>query len=359
VTERTVDVVTSYLLESGWHQKSEGPVGSLWQKGRAETVLPRTLDVGSGLWFSIVAALANASGEPVDEVATRLEERHREALEGRARRVVAPSTSERVELELHLTGPSVQVHETSAYEFGRLVMRAAESVKELIKSSRGTRHESRNLRVVGGPAEGSVQLLLREPDNSEAESLFPDSMETAEGQALGYLSTVLSAAESASEGLDAAGSLEAHLAPLSVGARAGLARLAEVIMDGGWTVDGAIRRRGEEAPVHLSLSGAFALQRTARDNLERSRQLSEIATFDTWSWSRSELELITERAGTIRVAVPMSLQDEAAHLVAEQQTRVPVRLEVYERVTPDSGQTMRTSYLLIDIGDSVESLLDI
>ena len=352
MTEATTDVVTSYLLETGWHQESEGPKGSMWRRGRAQTVLPKSLDIGSGLWFSVVAALAQADDEPVDEVANRLERRHGEAAAARGNLEVAPRSGVggRVELELHLTGPTVIEHETSAYDFGRLVMRAADSVKELVKSNRGSRQESRNLLVVGGPVEGSVQLLLREPDYADPWSLMPGPPETAEGRALAYLSTVLSAAEAASSDVEAGGTiLEPHLAPLTVGARAGLARFAEVVLDAGWTVDGAIRRGDEEARVHLSLAGAFALHRVARENIERSRQRNVTATFDSWSWSRSELELITRELGGIRVAVPMSLQEEAAALVAQQEADVDVRLEIFERVTPDSGQTIRTSYLLIDL----------
>jgi hypothetical protein len=53
----------------------------------------------------------------------------------------------------------------------------------------------------------------------------------------------------------------------------------------------------------------------------------------------------------------MPLQEEAAARVAHQETRVPVRLSVFERVTPDSGQTVRTSYLLIDISLSPQEHL--
>lgn len=361
MTGTTTDVVTSYLLETGWHRESEGTLGSMWRKGQAETVLPRSLNVGSSLWLTVVTALAQANEEPADELARRLIARHEQVSTARSgTTVIAPRTGlgRRVELELHLTGPAVTAHETSAYDFGRLVMRAADSVKELVKSNRGTRHESRNLRVVGGPTEGSVQFLLREPDYADPDALLPGAPETAEGQALAYLSTVLAAAEAASADVEAGGTLlEPHLAPLTVGARAGLARLAEVVLDAGWTVEGAVRRGDEEARVYLSLSGAWALQRVARENLERRRPRTVTATFDSWSWSRSELEIITDELGSIRVAVPMSLQEEAAELVAHQSAGVEVRLEVFERVTPDSGQTIRTSYLLIDVGSEEQPYL--
>lgn len=349
MTENARAVVMNYLLTTGWKHEAEGPSGELWRRGTIETVLPRRLDVDSPPWNRLAQTLALADREPVEDVL----DRWRLAIGNRSNVPLssAPHTRPkpgRVELDVHLEGPSVTRHETKAYEFGAFVMRASESVKELVKSNRGTRHHSRNLLVVGGPREGSVQVLLREPDYSDHTALITDAPETAEGVALVYLASVFSAADEAVSSPDT-DNLRAQLAPLTVRARHSVARLADTVAEAGWNVTGTVRRGSQEAPMHLGLSGADLLGRISREGIETEDIVPVSGTLDGWVWSRSELTMITEDRGTIRVSVPMSLQGLVGELHASPDTQVIAQVAMVARRVQSTGDALRVAYSLVDI----------
>lgn len=229
-------VLIDYLLAHGWEQADSGPAGELWARGDTYTVVPRDIAADTSPWLRLAGVLAQYQGESPDELLSlwrRMVSEARDLHEAgipRARRLAG-----RVELETHLDGPTVRDHETSAYYFGRFVMRTADAVKEVVKSTRGLRHQSRELLVVGGPREGSVSVTFREPDRSDPRALVPEAPETIEGRALVLLASILSAAERATD-LNEADGLRSHLAPLNARARAGLATLAPTLS---WTADGS------------------------------------------------------------------------------------------------------------------------
>lgn len=348
MTDGALAVVTSYLLESGWREKETGPAGALWSKGHLETVVPRQIEVDTAPWARLLAVLATAQDRPAADIREHLLSGIRDAtaadLSPRPR-----GGDGRVELDIHLEGASTTGSETSAYDFGRFVMRSADAVKEIVKSSRGIRHHSRSLMVVGGPAPGSVRVVLREPDKSAPDSLFPEHLETAEGQALVYLAGVFAAAEEAAAQTQPT-LLEPHIGPLAVGARRGLALLSETILEGGWTINGSIRRAAEEAPIRLSLAGASRLSYVARQRSEASRIETITGTLDGWSWSRGELVLISENNEMRRIAVPVPLQEEVAALVAHPGTRVSARVNVYESLAAGTSVAVTRTYSLAAVG---------
>lgn len=343
-------VVVDDLMMRGWQPESAGEAGEIWTKGALELAVPRVLEAASSTWTRLAAALAHLEGKSPADIQEHWYAAIRRQLSARATgNATQPRTEPgRVEMEVHLDGRSVHDHETSAYDFGSFVMRAAESVKELVKSNRGTRHHSRNLLVAGGPAEGSVRVTLREPDRSDHTSLLPDPPETAEGVALVYLAAMFSAAEEAVQSPDIE-VLRARLAPLTVRARQSVGRLATSVSDAGWEVTGIIRRGAEEAPVHLGLSAAFLLGDTARESLEEERNETLTGTLDGWVWSRAELTLQTDDRRTPRVSVPMSLQARVGELHAEPETRVRARVATYVRLAQGTRDTIHTSYVLVDI----------
>jgi len=251
-------------------------------------------------------------------------------------------------MEVHFDGHSVHDHEARAYDFGLFVMRASESVKELVKSNRGTRHHSRNLLVVGGPRPGSIRVTFREPDRSEPTAMLTEAPETAEGQALVYMAAVFGAAEEAVSSPDLE-DLRSRLAPLGARARQSVARLAEAVTDAGWSVTGTIRRGSEEAPVRLGLAGAQVLSTSSREGFEKEQTESVTGTLDGWVWSKSEMTLITDKNRTIRVSVPMRLQHRVGELHSAPETRVVARVAVFTRVAQGTHDALHVAYSLVDI----------
>lgn len=358
MTDSARAVVESYLRLSGWTREAEGSSGELWTRGADEAVVPRRLEAESAPWNRLALALAVADRQSVDDVLETL--RSLMGLEmrtGLGRRDPRPrALPGRVEMEIHLDGLSVREHQTGAYHFGRFVMRAADSIKELVKSARGLRHHPRDLLVVGGPAPGSVAVTFAEPDRSDRTALFADAPETAEGQALVFMAGVFSAAEDSVEMADADG-LRSHLAPLGAPARRSVARVAESLMDGGWILTGSIRRGREEVPVQLGPYGARILRDTSREVFEEERVEAVAGTLDGWTWSTSELTLISDDRGTIRVSVPMPLQERVAELNAARDTRVSTRLSIYRRVASGTNDSMRTTYSLSAIEPEAQKAL--
>lgn len=349
MTDAARTVVLDYLQARGWHREDRGPSGDLWARGEAVTVVPRTLEAGSSPWTRLAVALAQADNESAEDLLFAWRQRLTQALEVQSGASPRTRTKPgRVELEAHLDGVTVSDHQTPAYDFGRFVMRTAESVKELVKSSLGLRNHSRNLLIAGGALEGSVQVTFREPDWADSTALLPDAPETAEGRALVYLAGIFGAATAAADEPDADG-LRSHLVSLDARARQSVGRVAEALLEGGWTLSGTIRRGDEEAPVLFGPHAAHVLSTLSREGYEEERVESVAGTLDGWTWSASELTLITDDRGTIRVSVPMRLQARVAELNAERETRVATQVLVIKRLASGTRDTVRTTYSLARI----------
>lgn len=344
--------VVNYLLAQGWKRMGVGSVGELWGHGDALTAVPKNLEAGSTAWERLLLGVARAEQMPVTDVTNSID--YYMELQGSAPKVRPRSgSSGRVELDVHLDGPTVRNHETGAYDFGQYVMRSAEAVKELVKSARGARRQSRSLLVAGGPMAGSVRVVLREPDRSEPHSLLPGAPETVEGQALVLLSAIFGTANRLGNDQDTS-VLRSHLAPLHLPARHALARLAETQMHAGWMMNGVIRRGSEESEFSMGLIEARTVSEVAREALHQTATETVSGTLDGWVWSSSQLSLITDDRRVIRVSVPMPLQTVVAELNAERDTRVVTRLNVYRRVASGTRDSVRTEYSLGSITRELE-----
>jgi hypothetical protein len=351
-------IVLDFLQSSGWKRADRGPSGDLWTRGDAVTVVPFALEAGTSNWNRLAAALASVENLPPDDLLSiwqshlKLSRDTHSESGPRVRPVPG-----RVEFEAHLDGITVVNHQTDAYEFGRFVMRTADSVKELVKTRLGIRHYARNLLVAGGPTEGSVQVVFREPDRSDESALFTGAPETAEGQALVYMAGVFRAATLAADQPDADG-LRAHLVSIDGRARQSLARVAEVLIDGGWVLSGVIRRGEEESALQLGPHAAHVLSTVSREASQEERLEPVAGAIDGWVWSASELTLITDDRGTIRVSVPMTLQAQVAELNVERDTRVQTQLRVITRIASGTRDTIQTTYALAGIEPESRTTLD-
>ncbi|MFC7489420.1 MULTISPECIES: hypothetical protein [unclassified Knoellia] len=339
-------VVLNHLVGLGWSASAAGEVGEIWTRGVAEAVVPYDLEVGTSPWNRLAVALAKFEGEPVDDVLeswnTSLKLIRNAAVHAGPRN---STDGGRVQLELHLEGPTVRGHETSAYTLGRFIMRTADSVKELVKSSLGIDHLSRDLLVAGGPGPGSVKVTFVEPDRSAPRSMFPEPPETAEGQALVFMAGLFTAADSMVGEVEV-DALRSRLAPLGVGARLSVARVADVVTDGGWNLRGVIRRGSQEEGLTMGLAGAQILGQTSREQQPESTDLPVSGTIDGWRWSRSELNMITDDRRNITVSVPMELQHQVAELHLTPDNRVVAMLRVYTEVIPGTRDALRRTYAL-------------
>jgi len=349
-------VVLNHLIRTGWEEQASGPVGEIWTRGDEEAVIPYKLEVGTSRWNRVALALAQADNQPVDEILDGWLSEMRRYVESVEQQVRQRLDAGRVELELHLDGPTVKGHETSAYSFGRFVMRTSESVKELVKSSLGLSHYSRDLLVSGGPGPGSVKVTFTEPDRSDPTAMLPEAPETAEGQALLYMAGVFAAAESMVDQVEV-DALRSRLAPLRVGARLSVARLADVVTEGGWNLTGVIRRGSEEETVMMGLAGARILGQTSREQQPEERVLPFAGTLDGWRWSRSELTLITDDRRTLYVSVPMELQARVADLNSTAESRVLTQLLVYTNVARGTSDAVSRTYALRSIQPEMDQPL--
>lgn len=343
------DLVAEFLVARGWHRQASGRLGDKWAHGDRLTVVPHAVQYEGPTWNNLVLMLSRAVGEPTADVVWHFERASRE-------REIVRNVG-RVELDAHLTNrASRHEHETAAYGFGRFVMNTADAVKEIVKSERGVKRQARDLQVVGGPGEGSVQVLFREPDRSDPDALFPEPPETSEGQALVQLGAVFRAAQGAIQEPEG-DVLRSHLEPLHAGARLGVARLAETLVDGGWNLTGVLRRGGEQSEVGLTVDAAGVLGATARAALERYDTTITSGVLDGWVWSASELSMVSDEFGSIRVAVPLTLQRRVAELNAERDTRVLARLNRYSQVASGTGDKFSTTYSLQAIGPAGAEML--
>jgi hypothetical protein len=151
--------------------------------------------------------------------------------------------------------------------------------------------------------------------------------------------------------------LRSHLTTLTLKARLEIARLAEVIDQGGWSISGSIRRGDGEASIFLGPQGSRLLGRVARDNIPVQQEDTILGTLDGWLWSRSELIVERQNGRSIHVAVPIQLQAEVAELVSEHAVAV-IRVGVYSEIATGSQDAIRTAYTLRSVERNEQEPLD-
>ena len=334
----TYAAATSYLLAHGWAEEAITDRAGSWTKRDALTIVPFTLELGSLSWTQFLEGVAGVQRVPETEL-------EREILESMAQVSPGP-TIDRVELDLHLSGPGVRIHETEARSFGLFVAATAEAVNELIKDARHIVRHPNRLQIVGGPGEGSVRIQFREPEPVVDEPLFDYPSATLEGQALHRLAQIFNAADQAAARptdslLDAQVNLDA-------GARRALARLARLMSTGGWNADGFLTRPDDQPlAVGLSLAGAHRLRVSTEDAEEKIVTRTYHGLMDGWTWSLGEMRLNTDDGRSLRAAVPAALQITVATLTSTPDQRVTATFQVFERVGPKGTES--TQHALVSV----------
>ncbi len=343
----TYAAATSYLLSHGWVEHAITPAASSWTKRGAMTIVPYELEPGTLGWKQFLLGIASAEAKNPADV--------ERAILTQTSTVVPRPTSDRTELDLHLSGPGVREHETDAWRFGQFVSAVADAVNELVKDSVHLGRHLRELQILGGATEGSVRVQLREPEQTIdlQDPLFITFGEAPEARALRTLCQIFNSAnEAAQKPVDSI--LEAHVR-LDLGARRALSRLARIMSQASWNANGHLLSRSDQPiVVELSLAGAHRLRLATQDTEERVEVRTYHGILDGWAWSDGEMRLLADSGVMIRAAVPADQQLRVAGLIAEPDQRVTASFQVLERLGP-KGSRSTIQHALVSI--TVESKL--
>jgi hypothetical protein len=333
---------TSYLLTQRWQETTITEQASVWTKRNGLVVVPYGLEKGTLGWSQLLAGIASVDKTTVEELTGVI-------LPAQAE-LVPDQSGSRVELDLHLTGPGVRDHETDAYLLGRFLAAASDSVNELIKDQLHFKKHRRGLQVVGGVGAGSVRVQLREPElKKPGQDGLPmeAQVESPEAQALRNLVQILTVADKAAQ-KPVESLLDAHL-QLDLGARRALGQIAGVIVRADWSASGfLLQPLKEPVVVALSLAGANRLRVATQEYKYQTKAVTAHGKVDGWVWSEAELHFLTDDGTRIKAAVPLGLQRDVAHLVAEPDVRATARFQVVERHAP-KGARVPLQYGLLEI----------
>lgn len=249
----------------------------------------------------------------------------------RDRQILREETAPRqVEVDLHLTGPGVEGHRTSATALGALVQKISEATKFVARQLAGSSRWSENLQVEGF-APGSVRVVLRAPDVPRAPgAMVEDDGETADSKALRKVAVLLTLASSDDPGNDA---LVASIQDLPRGAREALRLAADVVVSAHWEIDGHVRRwREREEPLKVTRRGAEQLRDALAWKVPEPKRESFVGTLDGFRRSTGVAFLRPEGQGSayaVAVSDPR-LFHEVAQLAAYDDLPVRAVVETWQ-----------------------------
>jgi len=331
--------LTSYLLSHQWREVAILESASTWTKGNALVVVPYAIEPDTLAWEQALVGVACVTHEPLWSLERAISEA--------SVNVPSPGApTPRVELDLHLFGPSVHHNETDAYLLGQFLTGVADTVNELVMNAFGRNRVFRHLQTAGSGQPDSVQVRFREPELLVEEVSLVDSTSASPlGHGIFNLVQIMGAAERAAQ-QPAQSMLNAHLTP-APSARRALGKLADVVLQAGWNVHGHLMRPGEDpTPISWSLAGAYRLSRATQDSAQRVKTISACGHVDAWTWPTAEIRFLTDDGHPIRAAVPLAQQPYVEHLEAG--VRVAARFGVLEHRGP-KGDLIGQEHVLIDI----------
>lgn len=247
-------------------------------------------------------------------------------------------------LDLHLNGPLVHQHSTSAFGLSELYGAIAEATKEIVKSITGATRSGFKLNALA-PSPGSVRIVLQAPYEKYIQTTIGDNFEESpHGQALRSVAQLLLMAEQKESALEAS----AHALPRK--ARTALSRAGNAIRANKWEIEGELVARGKEQ-IKLSISpdGAGRLVDAVNEVAPKTYQKTIMGDVDGWAWSTGTLRFLPKVGRGFSAAVPPQLQPVVARLNGIKAEGATMRFTVSEKIPVGSTRPSRTSYLLADI----------
>jgi hypothetical protein len=252
------------------------------------------------------------------------------------------------ELDLHLDGPRVAGHATSAIEFANLVRGISEAVKELTKSALGRDRMVPTLQILA-PSPGSVRVVLQPVPPAEEPGAFKGTAtETRESKSLVQVATILARAGAGASDSDAV--LDGLTAGVPVGAHAGLRRAAKAVVAAQWSVAGVLRQAGGD-PLEIAVdsAGANRLLSALEARTEEEQQLTVQGHIDGQRRSLSAMWFVPAMGAAFEAAVPdPTVLAQVATLAATDEV-VSARFDVVIRSLSGSSGGARRSYSLRSI----------
>lgn len=147
------------------------------------------------------------------------------------------------ELDLHLTGETVEDHTTRADWFGRFVTRLSLAVQEVTKSMTSSKRLTPSLQVFA-PQSGSVRVIVRAAGVEATETSGVEGADdtTAESRALHLVAHLMHLSEEGE--IDADSALVAATQSLTPRARQRIRSVTRSVIEAKWEVKGEVTQRG-------------------------------------------------------------------------------------------------------------------
>lgn len=260
------------------------------------------------------------------------------------------------ELDLHLTGESVDGHATNAAAFGELVRRMAEAVKVVVKESTGAQRQVSGLLVDVGP--GSVRATFRAPSpvNMDEAYVVPElddeivPVEDEYSEALRKIAVVLGNGDPDVPSVDDDSDLlSAAIQQLPGQARNNLAKLLDEVKKQRWEIQGEFKQRGVETqPLTLTPRAAEHLRARLDEPTRETDSWRSEGYIDGHQWSNGKMYFqLADRSRTIAATfATTTIHHQVAKLAAEENMRVQAGFTVY---LVHSAARTKQSYVLTSI----------
>lgn len=256
---------------------------------------------------------------------------------------------EQAEVDLHLDGPGVDEHATSAKRFADFIAGISEAVKETAKHRAGKGRYTEGL-LIEGATPGSVRVVLKAP----RPKIDPDatidertSASSVDSDALRSIAAILTHASDP----EPDSPLVAEIADLPPRARDGLRRAIRSSRKAGWIVDGTMRqRRIGLQPIHLSSDGATRLSIELDSRIESTRQERLVGRIDGFRRSLGTIYFAPEGRAIITAGVIESeITTKVTELFTDPDAEIEAVFNVVESRLPGDKSQVRTSRTLTSI----------
>jgi hypothetical protein len=264
------------------------------------------------------------------------------------------------ELDLHLTGESVDGHATNAAAFGELVRRMAEAVKVAVKDATGNARQTSGLLVDVGP--GSVRATFKAPPNTDHEMFdipeMEDEVRPVEdeySEALRRISVVLGSGDpDEPDPEDESDGLAAAIQQIPGKARRELAKLLEEVKRQRWEVRGGFTQRGVSSEeLTLTPAAAEYLQHRLDVPTSEVKPWSTEGYIDGHQWSKGKMYFqLADRSRTIAATFHnATIQHQVAKLASEENRRVHAEFTVHQ---VHGAAKTTSSYVLTSISAAAQ-----